>query len=42
MVNLTSAEKALKTVYLGVVANQLNTGVNRRQPLYGKDRTDDL
>ena len=28
MVNLTSAEKALKTVYLGVVANQLNTGVN--------------
>ena len=28
MVSLTSAEKALKTVYLGVVANQLNTGVN--------------
>ena len=28
MVNLTSAEKALKTVYLGVVANQPNTGVN--------------
>ena len=28
MKNLTNAEKALKTVYLGVVANQLNTGVN--------------
>ena len=28
MITLTSAEKALKTLYLGVVADQLNTGVN--------------
>lgn len=28
MVTLTTAENALKTLYLGVVANQLNTGIN--------------
>ena len=28
MVTLETAEKALKSVYLGVVANQLNVGVN--------------
>ncbi len=28
MVSLSSAEKALKTLYLGVVSDQLNTGVN--------------
>ena len=28
MVSLTTAEKALKDYYLGVVAEQLNTGVN--------------
>ena len=33
MVTLSSAENALKTVYLGVVANQLNTNAN---PLLGK------
>lgn len=33
MVTLTSAESALKTVYLGVVANQLNINAN---PLLGK------
>ena len=33
MVTLQSAENALKTVYLGVVANQLNTNAN---PLLGK------
>ena len=33
MVTLTSAENALKTLYLGVVADQLNTGVN---PLLAK------
>ena len=33
MVTLTSAENALKTVYLGVVANQLNINAN---PLLGK------
>ena len=33
MVSLTSAENALKTVYLGVVANQLNVNAN---PLLGK------
>ena len=33
MVTLTSAESALKTVYLGVVANQLNVNAN---PLLGK------
>ncbi len=33
MVTLQSAESALKTVYLGVVANQLNTNAN---PLLGK------
>lgn len=33
MVTLETAEKALKTVYLGVVANQLNVGVN---PLLAK------
>lgn len=33
MVTMETAEKALKTVYLGVVANQLNVGVN---PLLSK------
>lgn len=33
MVTLTSAENALKTLYLGVVAEQLNTGIN---PLFAK------
>ena len=33
MVTLQSAENALKTVYLGVVSNQLNTNAN---PLLGK------
>ncbi|MCK9574968.1 MAG: phage major capsid protein [Clostridia bacterium] len=33
MVTLTNAENALKTVYLGVVSNQLNTNIN---PLLGK------
>lgn len=33
MVNLTNADNALKTVYLGVVANQLNVAAN---PLLGK------
>ncbi|MCM1043170.1 MAG: phage major capsid protein [Corallococcus sp.] len=33
MVTLTSAENALKTLYLGVVAEQLNTGIN---PLLAK------
>ena len=33
MVTMETAEKALKTVYLGVVANQLNVGVN---PLLAK------
>jgi len=33
MVTLTTAEKALKTLYLGVVSNQLNTGIN---PLLSK------
>ena len=33
MVTLQSAENALKTVYLGVVANQLNINAN---PLLGK------
>lgn len=33
MVTLTSAENALKTLYLGVVAEQLNTAVN---PLMAK------
>ena len=33
MVTLSSAENALKTVYLGVVANQLNINAN---PLLGK------
>ena len=33
MVTLTSAENALKTLYLGVVADQLNTNVN---PLLAK------
>ena len=28
MITLTSAENALKTLYLGVVADQLNTAVN--------------
>lgn len=28
MINLTTAEKALKTVYLGVIGNQLNYGAN--------------
>ncbi len=37
MVTLTSAESALKTLYLGVVADQLNTEVN---PLFAKfDKT---
>ncbi len=35
MVTMETAEKALKTVYLGVVANQLNVGVN---PLLAKIR----
>ena len=35
MVSLTSAENALKSYYLGVVANQLNTGIN---PLLAKIR----
>ena len=33
MVSLTSASNALKNVYLGVVANQLNTNAN---PLLGR------
>ncbi len=33
MVTLTSADNALKTLYLGVVANQLNTEIN---PLFAK------
>ena len=33
MVTLQSAENALKTVYLGVIANQLNTNAN---PLLNK------
>ena len=33
MVTITSAENALKTLYLGVVADQLNTGIN---PLLAK------
>ena len=33
MVTLSTAENALKTLYLGVVADQLNTGVN---PLFAK------
>ena len=33
MVTLSSADKALKTLYLGVVAEQLNTAVN---PLFAK------
>ena len=33
MVTLSSAENALKSVYLGVVANQLNVNAN---PLLGK------
>ena len=33
MVTLTTADKALKQVYLGVVTEQLNTGVN---PLLAK------
>lgn len=33
MVTISSAENALKTLYLGVVANQLNTGIN---PFFSK------
>ena len=33
MVTISSAENALKTLYLGVVADQLNTGIN---PLFAK------
>ena len=33
MVTLETADNALKSVYLGVVANQLNVSVN---PLYAK------
>lgn len=33
MVTISSAENALKTLYLGVVAEQLNTGIN---PLFAK------
>ena len=33
MVTITSAENALKTLYLGVVSDQLNTGIN---PLFAK------
>ena len=33
MVTLASADNALKTLYLGVVADQLNTSVN---PLFNK------
>lgn len=33
MVTLTSAENALKNLYLGVVSEQLNTGIN---PLLAK------
>ena len=33
MVTISSAENALKNLYLGVVADQLNTGIN---PLFAK------